>query len=105
MEEASIADSGKIGGWIEWCGIAAVRSQEALDRACTAESEMLGRPRMRMHDFNVTLDLRVSTVTVKAVEIEVRPLNLGFRIAHNDTREADIRVSVTVEQVPLSGWR
>jgi hypothetical protein len=103
--EASIADSGTIGGWIEWCGTAAVRSQEAFDRAWTGESETLGRPRMRVHDFNVTLDLRVTTITGKAVEIELRPLNLGFRIAHNDTREADIRLTVTVEQVPLSGWR
>jgi hypothetical protein len=90
---------------MEWAGGAAVRTQEIFDRAHTAENEALGQPRMRIHDFNVTLDFRVTKMTRKAGEIEVSPLSVGFRIARRDTREADLRLSVTVEQVELNGWR
>ncbi len=79
---------------------AAIRTQQALDRAAAAS--LSSSPRMRVSQFEFSSDWGLETSTSAAFEIKAVPLNLAYRISRRLTNSTDLRLSVLVEQVALT---
>ena len=83
----------------QWCAINAVRTQEVFDAAAAERSPLFPAPRMRIGQFEVTVELDTRIERRFSFEIRVSPINAGFRIARRYTSEAHTRLTVTVEQI------
>jgi hypothetical protein len=83
----------------QWCATSAVRTQEVFDAAAAERSLLLPAPRMKIGEFEVTVDLDTRIERRLSFEIRVSPINAGFRIARRYTSEAHTRLTVTVEQI------
>jgi hypothetical protein len=79
---------------------AAIRTQQALDRAAAAS--LFSPPRMRVSQFEFSSDWGLEISTSAAFEIKAVPLNLSYRISRRLTNSTDLRISVLVEQLPVT---
>ncbi len=96
MKTASLAE-------VVWdCASAAVDTQRVLDAGYGEWERITGAPRMRIQEFSFETSLAVEIIREAAFEVRVIPLNLGYSVSRRRMREADVKVTVHVQQLRLA---
>ena len=86
-----------ISEFVQWCALNIVQTQKAFD----ADPGAASGPRLRVDNMEVTVDLEAQVTRFRAFELQVAPLNLGYRIARQHTANTHARLTVQLEQVPF----
>jgi hypothetical protein len=87
-------------GFASWCALQAVAVQRNLDDASLENVTGATPVRWRADSFEICAELGVTLSESHALGIQVSPINLGYRIARRDVAEADLRLTLTVDQRP-----